>query len=196
MARRIDLGRHTGQTRGNHRGQHILDVVLAFQAEFRSAASPSPWPRPFGRAINDHVHSPPRLPARPDAQAKTSRPWRPSGWRRRRQGALSAFSTSAILRGLRGKDALLGPRIVLKGAVAVQVVRRNVQDDGDLGMELIGAFKLEAGDLEHRPGVIGAFVDQRHDRHADVAAHERGQAGSLRGSRPAASWWWSCRWSR
>ena len=80
---------------------------------------------------------------------------------------------------LLGEDALLGESVVLEGAVAIEVVGRDVEDDGDCGMELLGGFELEAGDFEDGPGVVGAVVDQRDDRDADVAADQRGQAGLL-----------------
>ena len=80
---------------------------------------------------------------------------------------------------LRGEDALLGERVVLESAVAVEMVGRDVEDDGDVGVELLSAFELKAGDFEDGPGVVGAFVDEGHDGHADVAADQRGKSGFL-----------------
>jgi hypothetical protein len=57
------------------------------------------------------------------------------------------------------------------------VIGRDVEDDGDLGMELLGGFELEAGDLEDGPGVGRAFGDELDDGEADVAADEGGKAG-------------------
>jgi hypothetical protein len=54
-----------------------------------------------------------------------------------------------ILGSLRGEDALLGARVVLKAAVAIQMVGRDVQNDGDGGTEFERAFQLEAGDFQH-----------------------------------------------
>ncbi len=90
---------------------------------------------------------------------------------------MSAFRTQEVVRGLRGEDALLGERVVLKGAVAVEVVGSDVEDDGDGGMKLLGRFELEAGDFEDRPGVVGALVDEGDDGDADVAADQRVEAG-------------------
>jgi len=53
-----------------------------------------------------------------------------------------------VVRGLRGKDALLGECVVFEGAVSIEVVGRDVEDDGDLRMELLGRFELKAGDFE------------------------------------------------
>ena len=50
------------------------------------------------------------------------------------------------------------------------MVRRDVQDHGNLGVELVGGFQLEARNFEHRPAILAGFVDQRDDRHADIAA--------------------------
>ena len=80
---------------------------------------------------------------------------------------------------LRCKDALFGEGVVFEGAVAVEVVGRDVEDDGDGGVELLSGFKLEAGDFEDGPGGVGAFVDEGDDGDADVAADEGGEAGLL-----------------
>ena len=60
------------------------------------------------------------------------------------------------------------------------MVRGNVQDHGDAGMELIGALKLEAGDLDDRPGFVGALLDEPDHREADVASYQGGYAGLLK----------------
>ena len=92
---------------------------------------------------------------------------------------LSALRTTKSFCVLLGEDALLGERVVFEGAVAVEVVGRDVEDDGDVGMELFSGFELEAGDFEDRPGVVGRFVDEGDDGHANVAADQRGNAGLL-----------------
>ena len=61
----------------------------------------------------------------------------------------------------------------------VQVIRGDVQDNGYRRVKLIGCFKLEAGDLKHGPGFVRTFVNEGHDRHADIATHQGGQAGLL-----------------
>ena len=94
-----------------------------------------------------------------------------------RRATLSALSTRKSSGGLRGEDALFGAGVVLEGAVAIEVVGRDVEDDGDLGMKLLGGFELEAGDFEDRPGFGGAFVDEGDDGDADVAADERVESG-------------------
>ena len=93
-------------------------------------------------------------------------------------GGVFGVQHQAVLRGLLGKDALLDAGIVFKAAVTVQMIGRDVEYHGDRGVELLSGFKLEAGDLENRPCLAGAGVDKSHDRDADVAANQRGQAGS------------------
>ena len=73
----------------------------------------------------------------------------------------------------------LAQGVVFKAAVAVEVVGRDVEDDGDGGVELLSRFELEAGDFEDGPGGVGGFVDEGDDGHADVAADEGGNAGLL-----------------
>ena len=84
-----------------------------------------------------------------------------------------AIQHQEVFAGLRGKDALLGQGIVFERAVTVKMVRRDVQDDGDLRTEEFDRFQLEAGNLQDRPGVflIVGFVDQLDDRHPDIAAN-------------------------
>ena len=64
--------------------------------------------------------------------------------------ALSAFSTTKSSACLRGKDALLGQRVVFEAAVAVKVVGRDVEDDGDGGMELLQCFQAGSWRLQGR----------------------------------------------
>ena len=73
----------------------------------------------------------------------------------------------------------LATRIVLKRAVPIEMIGRDVQDDRDLGMELARAFQLKARYLEHRPCLVAALFNQLNHRHADVAANQRRQPGLL-----------------
>ena len=76
---------------------------------------------------------------------------------------------------LRGKDALLGQCVVLKGAVPVEMIGRDVEDDSDPGVEFFRTLQLEARNLKYRPRVFGALVDEAHHRHADVSGDQRRQ---------------------
>ena len=80
---------------------------------------------------------------------------------------------------MRGKDALFGSNVVFKAAVTVKMIRRDVENHGDVGMELLSGFQLEARYLEYRPAFVGAIVDERHNRDADVAANQGGQVASV-----------------
>src|SRR5260370_17813523 len=71
-------------------------------------------------------------------------------------------SHDVILRGLRGKDPLLGERVVLEAAMPIQMVRRDVENDGDGGMELLGAFELEARYLKNRPDRKSTRLNSSH----------------------------------
>ncbi len=87
---------------------------------------------------------------------------------------------AAVVLVLLGEDALFGQRVVFEGAVAIEVVGRDVEDDGDLRMELLGGFKLEAGDFENVPGGVGRVFNEGDDGNADVAADLRGDSGFLK----------------
>src|SRR6202022_4423956 len=70
-----------------------------------------------------------------------------------------------------------GGGVILERIVPVQVVRRDVQTDADVGAKGANGFELEAGQLEHIPLIgTGSRDDRRHSR-ADVAADLRGDAG-------------------
>ena len=70
-------------------------------------------------------------------------------------------------------NAFLNPDVILHGAVAVQMVRGDVQDCADIGSEIHNGFQLEAGHLCHGHGIL------RHLQHlggigvANVSHHKR-----------------------
>ncbi len=68
-----------------------------------------------------------------------------------------------------GEDAQLGLRVGLEGAVAVDVVGREVEQHGALGSELDGVLELEGGDLADHGRVGCQVADERAQGGADVA---------------------------
>src|ERR1035437_10192738 len=169
-------GRHASLTRGNHRGQHILHVVRALK--WNSAQRHYLF---RGRIFSGAVDYIPLFEPGSLRDGMLNREPENPGHRARGgffAGGVVGVQHQAVLEGLRGKDALFNRAIVFKAAMTVQVVGGDVENDGDGGMELLGGFELEAGDLKDRPGFVGAGVEQGHDRDADVAANQRGQPGS------------------
>ena len=75
-----------------------------------------------------------------------------------------------VLRRLILEDACFRGHIILHIAVAIEVVGRDVEDDGDIGMKVDDGFQLKAGDLKHIPGLRRALRDQRNHRQSNVAA--------------------------
>ena len=67
------------------------------------------------------------------------------------------------------KDARLGVGVGLEGAVAVEVVRRDVQHHGNFRTKRLDRLQLEARHLEHHDGVRLRGPDQRDGRRADIA---------------------------
>ena len=76
-----------------------------------------------------------------------------------------------VLLGLVAEDACLGPRVILEARMAVEVVGREVEEHGHAGMEGLGAFELEARDLEDEDGLARRPLHEAGHRGADVAAH-------------------------
>ena len=74
------------------------------------------------------------------------------------------------------KQAHLCARILLKRAVAVQMIRREVQKNADVRAELRDCFQLKAADFGNRDAGVGRRFDQRKKRNANIAAHQRDDA--------------------
>ncbi len=70
------------------------------------------------------------------------------------------------------EDARLGREIVRHAAVAIEVVRRKVQNGGDARAEALDRLQLKAGNLEHHPGIGRGLLDKTNCGGADVAAHQ------------------------
>src|SRR5688572_10420476 len=80
-----------------------------------------------------------------------------------------AIDNRPVLARLIGEDPRLRSRVLLKARVPVQVVGGEVQEDGYVRVEGVGAFQLEAGHLQYeRRALRGPFDEARH-RLPDVA---------------------------
>ncbi len=86
-----------------------------------------------------------------------------------------------VFRALPGEHPLLRGRVIFEISVAIEMVRSEVQQHRDPGMEGIHRFQLEAGKLEHAPRarLIFRHVHQFDCRQPDVAAYERRQSTGL-----------------
>ncbi len=83
--------------------------------------------------------------------------------------------------GVRGRLGRAEPplkgRIGLKGAVAVEVVRRDVKDHGHGRSEGRDPFELEGGDLGHHEVGLGRLLEEPRHGKPDVASNHGAQAG-------------------
>ena len=80
-----------------------------------------------------------------------------------------------VAHGLHPEQSRLGGDIALETVVAVEMVGRDVEQDGHVGVDPLGQVDLVARQFEH----IDAACGQRllfEDRLADIAAHQRGNA--------------------
>ena len=82
-----------------------------------------------------------------------------------------------VVRALVLEDAELRGAVGLEVAVAVEVVGRQVEEDGDLGPERLDVLELEARELAHDPRVFGDCAVEAGERTADVPGHGDGPAG-------------------
>ena len=153
------VGRGSGEAGGADRGEDIFHVVLALE---RDSGERHDFfgGRVLRGADRRRSHLRPMRPAATDARART-----------RRRGARSAAAACGgadvvgvehdeVLRGLRGEDALLGEGVVFKGAVAVEVVGRDVEDDGDRWDETVrcvSSWKLETSRTDQVSGVLSSM---------------------------------------
>ena len=85
-------------------------------------------------------------------------------------GGIVGIQDREIFRLLILKNAGLGVRIGLEGAVAVEVVRRDVEHHGNFWTKGLDRFQLEARYFQHYYGVGFGALDQRDCRCADIAA--------------------------
>ena len=165
--------RNTGELCRADGGQHILDIVVALQ---RNAAHRHNW---FETGLligaEGDVAIEQRCALANDLAAAEPVDLRLRTARRLLHARVVSIEYQVVFTRLRGEDALLCERIVFEGAVAIEMVGRDVQDDGDLWTEELDCLQLEAGNLEDRPGVfrVARFVDQLDDGQADVAADLR-----------------------
>ena len=63
--------------------------------------------------------------------------------------------------------------------VTIEVVRRNVQDDGGLGFQGTRKFQLEAGQFCYDDVFLGQVFCLQGQAVADIAANDRFPAGGL-----------------
>ncbi len=75
------------------------------------------------------------------------------------------------------KQARFGISVGLEGAVAIEMIRRDIQADSDIRAKLVDGFELEAGEFENIPLVIPGVSDHRGGCGSDVAAHLTGNPG-------------------
>ena len=96
---------------------------------------------------------------------------------------------------LRGKDALLGQRIVFEGAMPVEMVGRDVQNDRDAGWNcsVLSSWKLETSSTDQVLSVLSSIRPTTGT--PMLPATSVGNPASFRIS-PQAPWSSSCRWIR
>ena len=160
---------NTQQPRRAHRRQHVLQVVLAFQANEVAVEHAFPR-RPIGENdgavfhIGAHVHAPPTAepePLRPDF--------------RRQVGAerIVGVEDGEVLALLVAEQPRLRCHVLAHGGVAVEVVRRDVQQRRHSRAETADGLKLEAAHFHHVHRLVGSALHQSNERGADVAPHLR-----------------------
>src|SRR5580692_4159764 len=171
------VGSCSCKPRSADRSKNVLDVVLALERNARKRNDPLDG-RVFGGAINDMSGFDP-CALRHGAIEREPVDTR-TGMRGSLRGArVVGIEDNEVLRRLCGEDAFLGASVVLEGPVAVEMIRRDVKNDGDLGMELLGGFELETGHFKNRPGIRRAFIDERNDGDANIAADQRVESSLL-----------------
>src|SRR5271156_904543 len=145
------IGRDSGETGSADGGEDVFDIVLAFERD-GGCLEDEFGRRLFGSAeINCAVVDEGSLAHNAfAAEPEDTRLGADGGTRGH---IVVGIKDENIVGGLVGEDALLGSDVILKAAMAIEVIGRDVEDDGNVGMELRSGFKLEAGDLEHRPAV-------------------------------------------
>ena len=169
------FGRQSARQASCHqRGQGVLQVVPAHQSRQvggivfdRSARQAHTQDIAFNPAPGDQ-----RAPGR-DRYALAANPLG-RGFDQR----IIEVDHREVRRGLRGKDARLDRHIGIQGGVAIQVVRRNIEQDRHLRPERHDGLKLKTRHLEHTRAtrLSRRSAHGLGERHAQIAAHEGGPA--------------------
>ena len=84
-----------------------------------------------------------------------------------------------LVRGLMTQNRLFGATVVFDRAVPIEVVRREVRDDGDFGSgaNFIEIFQLKTTQFEHGPVGRSNVVDLVEQTVSDVPAQSRHETG-------------------
>ena len=107
------------------------------------------------------------LAAEPEQlRACATRPSSARGW-------IVSVQNGEIVRLLVFENARFGVDVIRESLVAVEMVGRDVEDDGDARTKVDDGLQLKAGDFENDPGFGRGLIDKSDGRRADVAADER-----------------------
>ena len=68
-----------------------------------------------------------------------------------------------------GEDSLFGRDVAVKVAMPVEMVRREIEPDGDPAAQAVAEVELEGGQLEHEHPTERAGIEIQHGI-ADIAA--------------------------
>ena len=165
------LRREAERTRGGRRGQGVTEVVASEKPKFIRSAEEDLAPilsenndalLHEGAARGDAVHAeeqdPPLAHPCPLSDERVLR-----------------VENRDVLPGLIVKDRSLRGRIGPHRAVTIQVVRREIEDNGDMGTapDLAQVFELETGELQNHGYIRRERVEFVEQRASDVAADER-----------------------
>ena len=111
-------------------------------------------------------------------------------------GGIVGIQHREIFRLLVLKNARLRVRVGLECAVAVEVVRRDVEHDGNFWTKGLDRLQLEARYFQNHYGVGFGPLDQRDCRCADIAADHGREATRRDNFTRQALWSWSFRSNR
>ena len=88
-------------------------------------------------------------------------------------GRIVRIENREVIRLLVLEDARLGIHVSLERAMAIEMVRRDVQNDRNFRAESLNRFQLKTGNFQHDHGFSGSALGQRDRGRADIAADER-----------------------
>src|SRR5262249_18694262 len=166
--RRLAAHEHSG---ANAR-QHVFPVVRTFERDF---ADQPDLALAVGVAKQDLAVANPRallhflLAAEPEHL-------RPRAFAERVAGRVILVQNGEVVGLLVFEDPGFRVHVGLEGAVAIQMVGSNVQNDCDFWPKSLNGFELEAGNFQDDDRVLPGFGDQRDRWRSDVAANGDRQA--------------------
>src|SRR5690242_17635955 len=155
-----------GEKSGRCGGQHVFEVVLAAQADVGATEE---------RNVFSLMSTNDLLALQTSAAGDALGPAEPEYLRSRRPmlgaGGIVGIDHRQIVLGLVLENARLGPRVIFEGGMPVEVIRSEIQQNGDVRAKSLDQLELETAELRDRNCFVARLIHVSDQRRADVSGN-------------------------